>query len=192
MDPNQFYRSSYMKKNFLLACLSLVIFAVAVSAQDKMADYSGTWALDVSKSKLDERMRVESMTLTVAQTDKDITVTSETKRPAPPVDASQGGGGRPSGMGGGDGTTVYGLDGKETTSEVDGLMGKTPVTLKAKSEGGKLNLSKASSFSGPMGEMTMTTKETWELAADGKSLMVTREQSTPRGATSSTLVFSKK
>ena len=76
--------------------------------------------------------------------------------------------------------------------EVDRPMGKTPVTLKAKSEGGKLNMSKASSFSGPMGEVTITTKETWELAADGKSLTVNREQSTPRGATSSTLVFSKK
>lgn len=187
-----------MKKNFLLACVSLVVFAFAVSAQDKPADYAGTWTLDVSKSKLDERMRVESMTLTVAQTDKEITVTSATKRPAPPANAPQGGG-RPGGMGGGmgrmgggDGTTVYSLDGKETKSEVEGPMGKTPVSLKAKSEGGKLNLSKASSFSGPMGEVTITTKETWELAADGKSLTVNREQSTPRGATSSTLVFSKK
>lgn len=182
-----------MKKNILLACVSLVVFVFAVSAQDKTADYAGTWTLDISKSKLDERMRVESMTLTVAQTEKEITVTSETKRPAPPANVPQGGG-RPGGMGrmGGDGTTIYSLDGKETKSEVDGPMGKTPITLKAKSEGGKLNLSKASSFSGPMGEVTITTKETWELAADGKSLTVNREQSTPRGATSSTLVFSKK
>lgn len=188
-----------MKKNFLLACVSLVVFAFAVSAQEKPADYSGVWTLDVSKSKLDERMRIESITLTVAQNDNEITVTSQTKRPAPPANAPQGGGGgRPGGMGGGmgrmgggDGTTVYGLDGKETTSEVDGPMGKMPVTLKAKSDGGKLNISKASSFSGPMGEVTITTKETWELAADGKSLTVNREQSTPRGANSSTLVFSK-
>jgi hypothetical protein len=66
-----------------------------------------------------------------------------------------------------------------------------PVTLKATFDGGKLNLSRSSTFSGPMGEMTMTTKETWELSADGKTLTVTTERTTPRGTDTTTRVFTK-
>ena len=45
---------------------------------------------------------------------------------------------------------------------------------------------------GPNGEVTISTRETWELAADGKTLSVNREQTTPRGPNSSTMVFVKK
>ena len=165
-------------------------------AQGKKADYSGTWSLDVSKSTMDRARNIESMIMTVTQTETELSVTTETKRAAPPADAPQGG--RPGGgmgrggFGGGDSKTVYSLDGKETKSEVEGPNGKMPLALKAKSEAGKLHLSRSSSFSGQMGDVTITTKETWELGADGKTLTVNREQSTPRGTNSSTLVFSKK
>lgn len=183
-----------MRKLLFLAT-ALCLFSMAAFAQK--TSYAGTWTLDTSKSKLDDRMRnVESMTMTVEQTEMELTVTTATKRAAPPADAPPPGGGRPGGgrmggMGGGDGKTVYALDGKETKMETEGPMGKIPVTLKAKSEGGKLNLSRSSTFNGPMGEMTMTTKETWELGADGKTLTVNRENTTPRGANSSTMVFTK-
>jgi len=185
-----------MKKvNFVFAAmLSLTAFAFASNAQT--TDYSGTWTLDATKSKLDERMRVESMTLTVAQTAKDISVTTETKRmprpadaPAPPAGRDGGRGGM---MGAGDGTTKYSLDGKETKIEIDGPMGKTPQVLTAKSEGGKLMLSKSSTVSSPMGEVTISTKEAWSMSGDGKTLTVVRDQTTPRGSTSSTMVFVKK
>ena len=42
-----------------------------------------------------------------------------------------------------------------------------------------------------MGEISVTTKETWELSADGKTLTVNREQTTPRGTNTSTMVFTK-
>ena len=184
-------------KRLLFLTAAVCLFSIAAFAQDKKADYSGTWSLDVSKSKLDERARnIESMTITVAQTETEISVATETKRAAPPADAPPGG--RPGsgmgrgGFGGGDGKTVYSLDGKETKAEIEGPNGKMPQALKAKSEGGKLHLSKMSSFSGPMGEISITTKETWELAVDGKTLTVIREQSTPRGTNSSTMVFVKK
>ena len=95
-------------------------------------------------------------------------------------------------MGAGDGTTKYTLDGKETKTEIDGPMGKMPQALTAKLEGGKLMLSKSSTVSSPMGEVTISTKESWSLAADGKTLTVVRDQTTPRGSTSSTMVFVKK
>ena len=180
-----------MRKLMFFAAV-LCLFTMSAFAQK--ASYAGTWTLDASKSKLDERMRIESITLTVAQTDTELKVTTATKRQAPPADAparSGGGGGGMGRMGGGDGTTAYDLFGKETKIEIDGPNGKMPQMLKAKAEGGKLNLSKSSSFSGPMGEISVTTKETWELSADGKTLTVNREQTTPRGTNTSTMVFTK-
>ena len=96
------------------------------------------------------------------------------------------------GFGGGDATTVYSLDGKETIGEAEGPMGKMPVTYKAAvGSDGTLVLSNSRSFNGPMGEIKLTTKETWKLSPDGKTLTVERETTTPRGAQSSTFVFVK-
>jgi len=39
--------------------------------------------------------------------------------------------------------------------------------------------------------MTFTTKETWELGADGKTLTVNTERTTMRGTDSTTKVFTK-
>lgn len=182
-----------MKKLFSLAALCCLL-SVAAFAQ-KAPNFSGVWNLDAAKSQLGERSRVETMVLTVTQTDKDLKVDTATTRKAPPADAPQGAMGR--GFGGnrafgGDGTVVYSLDGKETTVEVDGPNGKIPVKYKAGFEGGKANLSSSRTFTGPMGEITMTTKETWSLSADGKTLTVVRDQTTPRGTNTSTMVFVKK
>jgi len=183
-----------MKRIFFLAAI-LCVTAVAAFSQAKPTDFSGTWVLDVSKSQLGERARIEGMTMTVAQTDKELKVTTETKRPAPPPDASQGGpGGRGMGrgFGGSDGTVSYLLDGKETIVEIDGPNGKIPVKYKGAIEGGKANLSSSRTFAGPMGEMSSSTKDVWALSADGKTLTVVREQTSPRGTNSSTMMFVKK
>ncbi|MBK8465513.1 MAG: hypothetical protein IPL32_06745 [Chloracidobacterium sp.] len=183
-----------MKKNFMLAAFLSLFVALSASAQDKAANFSGTWTLDVSKSKMSDRMPIESQTLTVTQTDKDIKIETATKRPPPPTDAPQGGqmGGRKPGSAMGDGTKTYSLDGKEAKTDVEGPMGSMPEITKAKIESGKLKLSNSRSFSGPMGEVTMTSKETWELSSDGNTLTVNSERSTPRGSESSTKVFTKK
>lgn len=174
-------------KKYAFLLLFVAAAAMAVSAQSK-PNFSGTWTLDMANSKLDQRMRIESMTLNVSQTDKEISVSTTTKR-LPPNDGMGGGMGR--GMGG-DGTTVYSLEGKETKVEVDGPMGKMPMALKAKLDAdGTLKLSSTRTFSGPMGEVTMTTKETWKLSADGKTLTIERETTTPRGQSTATLVFTK-
>lgn len=182
-----------MKKLFFLAAV-FCLLAVSVFAQAKAPNFSGTWTLDTGKSKLDERTRIESMTMTVAQTPADIKVTTETKRPAPPADAPQGGMGRGGrgGMFGGDGTTTYTLDGKETTIQQEGPMGQMPVKLVGKLDAGNLVLSRSMTFNGMNGEMTVSNKETWSLSPDAKSLTVVRETTSPRGTNSSTLVFTKK
>lgn len=178
-------------KKFAFLFVFFAAAAIVASAQNK-PDFSGTWTLDAANSKLDQRMRIESMTLKVSQTDKEISVTTSTKR-LPPNDGMGGGMGRGMGGGmGGDGTMVYSLEGKETKVEMEGPMGKMPVSLKASLEtNGTLKLSSTRTFSGPMGEITMTTKETWKLSADGKTLTIERETSSPRGAMTTTLVFTK-
>jgi hypothetical protein len=180
-------------KKILFMTAFVCLLAVSAFAQKK-TDFSGSWTLDVSKSKLDERMRVESMTKNVTQTDKDIKVETATKRLPMPDGAMQGGGGmRRGGFGGGDGTFTYTLDGKESSAEVDGQMGKMPIKLKATVESdGKLKLSSVSTFSGQMGEITITTKETWSLSDDGKTLTIKRESESPRGTQSSEMVFTRK
>lgn len=193
-----------MKKNIVLTALvSLFLAVTAVSAQDKKADFSGVWELDAGKSKMGERMRVESITMNVSQTDKELKIESAVKRAAAPSEGEQRGGNgggmrRGGGMGrgmGGDGTqnAVYSLDGKETKTEQTSPMGAVPVSLKAKWEkDGKLKLSSTRTMETPMGSMTMTVKETWSLSPDGKTLTIVREQETPRGSFSSEMVFTKK
>lgn len=186
-----------MKKNFVFAAiLSLCVCAVAASAQDKMAkpaNFSGTWTLDVSKSKLGDRNMIESQTLAVVHTEKEIKVTPTTKRMSPPAGAPAGGGGRMSGgMGGGDTTTTYTLDGKETTVEMDTQMGKVPVKYTGKMGDGKLWLGSSRTMNTQMGEMTMTSKETWSLSADGNTLTIDGESTSPRGTNSTQKVFTKK
>jgi len=184
-----------MKKIFSIIALCCLL-SVAAAAQSVKFNFSGTWTLDAAKSQLGERSRVETMTLTVVQGDKDIKVDTVTTRQLAPAvavgDGTRRGGGMGRGFGGGESSVTYSLAGKETIVEVDGPNGKMPVKYKATMIGGKLDLSSSRSFTGPMGEIAITTKDTWTLSGDGKILTVVREQSTPRGTNSSTLVFVKK
>jgi hypothetical protein len=187
------------KKDFVLAA-SFSLFILAVSASAQTASFAGTWTLDVSKSKLGDHNMIEAQTLTVTQTDKDITIATATKRLPPPADFPQGGGmggGRPGGgmggmMGGQDGTRTYNLDGKEAKSEVQGPRGSMPVSTKAELKSGKLHISTTSTFNGPMGEVSITSKEAWELSADGKTLTINTDRTTMRGNETTTKVFAMK
>lgn len=204
-----------MKTKIVLAAILTMVFAAmafgqkdaaAVSKMDsKMADYSGTWNMDVSKSKLDERARVESMTMTVLQTVKDIKIESSVKRaPRPEGDNGDGGerrGGLPNGGGmggmrrgggfGGDSKSVYTLDGKEVVNDMTAsAAGK--FTYQAKTEkDGKLKLVQTREFESPMGKVSVKTTEMWSLSADGKTLTVKRDMETPRGTNSSEMIFTK-
>ncbi len=179
-----------MKRNLVLAAI-FSLFLLAMSASAQTPSFSGTWTLDVSKSKLGDRNMIAEQTLTVVQTAKDITITPVTKRTAPPEGAGGGGGGR-GGMGGGDMASTFTLDGKGKDVTMDTPRGPSTATLSGKSDGGKLILTTSRSFDGPNGPMTMSSKETWELSADGKTLTINTERTTPRGTDSTTKVFTKK
>lgn len=169
-----------------MAAFCMLLSAAAISAQDK-TNYAGTWTLDVSKSKLSERSPIESMTMTVAQTDTDVSVETKTVRGARP----EGGGGMGRGggmgggmMGGGDGTMTYTLDGKESSA------GEAKIKAKFEKDG-KMKLIQTRSFDTPMGAMSIKTVETWSLLDEGKTLKVNRDTETPRGTQSTELVFTK-
>ncbi len=199
------------KTTVLTALFCLMLGASAVFAQDKMAgqmkttNYAGVWDLDTAKSKMSERMKVESISMNVTQSGSNLNVETTIKRGAPTEQKSpdgnggamMGGGMGRGGMGRGammDGTQTvsYSLDGKETKMETPGIPGAA-ATLKAKMEkDGKLKLSTSRTFNGPQGEMTMTTKETWELMDGGKTLKVTRDRETPNGPQTSEMYFTKK
>ena len=189
-------------KKLSLALFAISLMGIAALAQGK-ANYSGTWSLDKDKSTFSGPRRLDGMTLTVAQTAREITVDTATKRLPPPEGASPNAptGAPPAGLGRGpgrgfggfgDGSVTYSLDGKESRVEMDGPNGKMPVIYKGTADAdGSLKLSNSRTFTGPMGEISMTTKETWRLSADGKTLTIDRENTTPRGQQTDKLVFVK-
>jgi hypothetical protein len=185
-----------MKKHFIFtAILSLFLLAISVSAQ-KGPSFSGTWTLDIAKSKLSDREKaaIESQVLTAVQTDKDIKITTVTKRIAPAGAAAPqgGGGGGRGGMGAGETTSTFTLDGKEVVVDSPGPNGATiPTRTMSKWDGSKLVLTSSRTFNTPNGEVTSTAKETWELSADGKTLTITRETTNPQGTSSTTRVHTK-
>lgn len=197
-----------MKTKFVLTTIFTFIFAAAAfaqadvsatanAAQKKTTDYSGKWVLDVSKSKMNERQRIESMTMTVSQNEKELSIESAVKR-AEDEDAGQIRGGMGGmrrgqfgGMGGGNEATVYILDGKEVVNDMTkSAAGK--MTYKANLEkDGKLKLEQTREFQSPTGEMKIKTNETWSLSPEGKTLTVKKDTTTPRGNISSEMIFTK-
>jgi hypothetical protein len=189
-----------MKKSIVFAAsLALFVFATAAFAQKAPADFSGTWNLDTSKGSLGPGgPMIKSQTLTIKQEGNKITLSTKTERNPPPADApAGGGGGRPGGGGfgggGGGGEQSFTLDGKEMSMDQPGPGGATiPVKMSGKWDGSKVVLSTSRTMTGQDGTpATSTTKSTYELGADGKSLTVTRDSDSPRGKSSTTSVYAK-
>ena len=182
-----------MKKQFVLAAVfSLFVLAISASAQ-KTTDFSGTWNLDVSKSKLTGRdAGIESQVLTVTQTATDLKAETSTKRTtpagAPAGGPPGGGGGRMGGGMGGDMPMTYTLDGKEVKTEMQGGQGTMQVSTKAKLDGGKLEITR--SITTPMGDRTSTEK--WWLNADGTLSVESARPNRDGGTDTTTKVFTKK
>ena len=179
-----------------LSLSSALIFALAVHAAAP-ANFAGTWTLDKSKSQgLSGRMQnADSVTWTITQTDKTITIEekvtgSQMSGGAPPAGGPPGGGGGGGrGMGGGfGGPRTYNLDGSETAGE----MGRGKFARKAtlSSDGKTLELVTKLTFTNQDGnEMTTTSSD--KLSLSGNVLTVTRHSEGRQGPQESTLVFTK-
>ncbi len=206
-----------MKKvSVLWSVFCLLLATGAVSAQDKATNFSGSWEINIAKSKLPERTRIEAMMMIVNQTADELTIETVVKRNAPPemlaqVDANGGmrpdgnraarlaaSGGNINNSGGGianfPGSLTYNLTGNtvETMCDCPAGMPSSVLTLNANFEkNGALKLNQISKVTGESGESVTKTNDTWELSADGKTLKVTRRTTTPRGAQTAEMYFVK-
>lgn len=172
-----------MKKSIFLLCF---IFILTVSSFAQTANFAGEWMLDKAKSKLNERQKatVDSQILKAEQTENDIKVTVMTK-----LIEGVGGRNRVDLSGG---TIIFTFDGKETTTEQQSEIGKISIKAKGAFKNDKLKLETTRSFNTPMGEVSLKTKEDWELSADGKTLTIKRETEAQGRTESSELTYIRK
>lgn len=171
-----------MKKYLFI--LSLVcLFALTSFAQTP--NVSGEWTLNKGKSKMDERQAasIESQSLKVEQTAKELKVTVTTKQTGEQGSTRTDIGG---------GVNTYLFSGQEFSSESQTQIGTVFTKTKGEIKDGKLNLQSVRTIDAPMGQITITTKEIWELSADGKTLTIKREFESQRGKINSESVFTKK
>jgi TonB family protein len=168
-----------MKKKTILTAVILLVLAMAVSAQTSKPDYAGIWTLDAGKSKFPATMQIESMTLKVTQTEKELTVTSTTMRArGDAAKAAQ--------------TIVYNLEGKESVVEkVSGTMAGTETRKASLTADGKLNLNFTRSYKSETADVNLKINEIWELMNENSILKITRYTETARGATNAEMYFTR-
>jgi hypothetical protein len=178
----------------LIITFSLAVFAVSVPPPS----FAGTWSLDKAKSQgLSQRMQgADSVTWTITQDDKTISIDQKVTGGTPPAGGGGGGGtGGGGGMGGGRGPAgpmSYTLDGKEVTTDVPAGQMTGKATLKATWAGSALELSRKTSFTTPDGERVNSSTQKLSLSADGKVLTAVVHSEGGRGGPSdSTMVFNK-
>lgn len=185
-----------MRRLFLIAGLmTAFLLAVLAASAAATANFAGTWSLDKAKSQgLSPRMQgADSVTWTITQDDKTISIDQKVTGGQPPAGGGPGGGG--GGMGGGRppaGPTAYNLDGKETTSDITGGQMTGKSTLKATWAGNALEVSRKTTFTTPDGERVSSTTQKLSLSSDGKVLTgIVHSEGGRGGPTDSTLVFNK-
>lgn len=174
--------------------MAALIFTLAASAAAP-ASFAGSWSLDKSKSQnLNRRQQgADSVSWTITQDDKLITIEEKVvggeMAAGGPGGGPGGGGGGRGGFGGPAGPRSYNLDGSDVAFEA----GPAKGTRKAawSSDGKTLELTTKSTFTGPNGEVTLTSTDKLQLSGDGKVLTVNSHRESPRGPQDSTLVFNK-
>ena len=175
-----------MKKHILFTTiLSLFVLAASASAQ-KATNFAGTWTLDIAKSRISDREKaaIEFQSLTVVQTDQDVTVTTSTKRVSPAGAEKVAG---PTSI-----SSAFTFDGKETVASSTGPDGKSmPVRTSSMWDGSKLVLTTSRTFGSPQGEITTVQKDTWDLMPDGKTLIIRRDNTGPDGTSTTARVYTK-
>jgi hypothetical protein len=177
-------------RKVLLACVCSLLLLGLWSVNAAAPNFAGTWVLDKGKSELPPQLaeNLKSLTWTITQDDKQITVTPKQEMAEGAAAGPGGGGGRGGGMmGGGNQPRTFKLDGSETVTE--NQRGKT--TIKAKLSDGGLEISTVRDVNFQGNAMTLTTKEHWTLADGGKTLKVHSSTETPQGARETNQVFTK-
>jgi len=144
-------------KNFFLALLLLNVNTI-LYAQNSTPDFSGTWRLNLEKSKLPKGTKVQSQTIAITCSGESIQMRYTTD--------------------GKESIEAYTADGKEkTVNENQG--GK--VVVRAKWKGPVLTIERSARLKLPSdplfnGSEVIHDKERWKLSADGRSLTVELEE----------------
>ena len=170
-----------MKRLLTSVCCFCALMTGLVSVSAAGANFAGTWELDKAKSEglQGQAANSQSNTLTVTQNDK--TLTQVTKIVGADGQAA------PST------TYTYNLDGSETTAEITGRMtGKAKNKVKWMNDGKILEINSVREVSVQGNDVTITVKEHWELADDGKVLKIHRTTESPRGSQEVKLAYNKK
>ena len=168
-----------MLKRLIISCGLVCTMIVAAMAAAPPADFSGTWSLDKAKSEgLQGRMAELDLTMTVAQDAKQLTVESKYTGGTQEMPAQK---------------MAYNLDGSESTAEMGGRMpGKATLKAKWMGDGKILELNSVRNVNIQGNDVTITSKEHWELAEGGKVLKIHRTTETPRGTQEVKLSLNKK
>ena len=157
----------------LFACLSLSLLSGDLFAQP---NFSGSWALNESKSTLGDGPRMSVSSMTVNQQEGLISI--DLVRPS---------------FDGGDvsSSEKYTLDGKESINQ--GMMESSVKTITTWSDD-KKELTFAKTILFDMNGETMEFKitEVWSISDDGKTLTVKSAMSSQMGDTNLVLVYDKK
>ncbi len=161
-----------MKRTAVTLIVCVLAAAVAGVMAQGQTNFSGTWTRDAARSDAPAMGRggrggMAENARTVTQTATELTV--EIKR----GESVQ--------------KLVYKLDGSESVNPA-GRGGE--VRSKAHWEGAKLVIDSTQTMSMGGTEMTITSKEVWELAADG-TLTITTTRSTPQGERTIKSVYTK-
>lgn len=181
-----------MKRLFLIAGLMTAFGLAVLAASAASANFAGSWSLDKAKSQglSQGMMNAESVTWTITQDDKQISIDSKVVAGQPAAGATPAGPGAGGGRGGGPmGPRTFSLDGKEAITEAQGGTNTTKATWS--SDGKTLELSSVRAGSRDGQDFKFTTNEKLSLSGDGKALTVARHSESPRGPQDSTMVFNK-
>ena len=155
-----------MRGVLLTAVVVAVVIPFTARAQGR-PDFSGTWTRDAAQSDPPSQGGGGSSGHTISQTATGITVTIAGR--------------------GGPETSIYKLDGTESTNQVQSPEGPLTVTGTAKWDGASLIIETRREIRG----MTITTKEVRTLDTTGKEMTIEATTQSPQGEIRRKVVFMK-
>jgi hypothetical protein len=154
-----------------------LVLSLSLSMAAAKANFSGTWALDKSRSEgLPPGM---DQIMTVVQTEDKINL--ETKVTTAEGEQTVA-----------DSYTLSGGETEFTPRGPNGMTGKGKRTAKWSTDGNGLDVSEEATFETPEGPVTVQATRKWMIAADGKTLTIEMKVKDPNGARESKRTFVKK
>ncbi|HEX8174874.1 MAG TPA: hypothetical protein VF543_07130 [Pyrinomonadaceae bacterium] len=167
-----------MKRNFVMAGVAALVFALSLVGASAKADFSGTWTLDKSRSE-GLPPAIKDQVMVVKQDGDKVNIDSKLTTESGEQNV----------------TDVYVLDGKPadfTQKGPGGAEGKGKRTAKWAADGNGLDVKEEVTFETPNGSLALDVTRKWTLSADGKTLTVEMNIASAMGTQQMKRVFVKK